>query len=147
MPIVESAINWKLRNTTDVTDIVGSGDDGRVYPGVAPRGVALSYITFERNSQEWERHAGGPVAMAMVGLQLTSWGSTHLNAHTLAEAVRVTLESLEGSVGSEGNEVTINYTFFRAARDVFDRKDDGSDTLIYGVEQDYDVRYAEALTV
>lgn len=96
---------------------------GRVYPDVAPAGVAKPYITFQSVGGQSPNTLRGAVINQNARMQVAAWATTRDAASLLIQEVAAAL------VTDEVGAVTIG-----AAVSVYE-----SDTKLYGSRQDFSI--------
>ena len=78
----------RLKDIDDVTALVGSGDDARIYPAVVTQGESLPYITHQLISCVPVNVAGGATSTQSTRIQVDCWAASYDGARTLAAAVQ-----------------------------------------------------------
>ena len=109
----------------------------RIYAVQLPQDVTYPAITYTTISGYRPQHTRGSAGLSGPRIQLDFWALGYIQAHALAEAVRLVLQSFQG----EAAGVTIQGIFFDSERDMFD-PDAGQDGA-YRVSADYFVFYEE----
>jgi hypothetical protein len=128
--MIQAALRSVLINDPTVLGLVGS----RVYPVHAVQDPTFPFITFQLISAERElTHSGGlPVNNAI--FQFSCWGSTALQAHSVARALISKMQALKATVGSDK---------IHLARIVNEVEYYDLDAITYSVAVDINVTYSE----
>ncbi len=100
---IESALYDKISGTTAITDLVGT----RIYPELAPAGVARPYLTYQVISTTRSRHFTGVTGSQVdfVRVDVNVWADTSLSRRNVVEAVRDALDGFRGAMGTEALDV------------------------------------------
>lgn len=92
--IVEALIgHWQADD--DVTELVGEGDDARIYPSVAPEKCDLPYVVLARLSAEQIEGLAGSAGLATTRLRIDCWAATRVEADQLGDLIRRSVQALE----------------------------------------------------
>jgi len=102
---VKAAIYAHLKGSSGVTDLVGSSDNMRVYPGRVPDTAGLPYVVVHDISGVHEQALSARAGLVDGRVQLDCWGSTPLEAYNVADAVRLRLDHI--TYGTSAGGVTI----------------------------------------
>ncbi len=97
MPSIDTELKTYLKTKLAITDLIGAGDNARIYERVPRETATLPFIAllvFEGNSHE---HLGGITGLARTRVQVDCYAGTAAESFALAELVR--LAPLQG----EGN--------------------------------------------
>lgn len=89
------ALVYLLGNNSGVSTMVGA----RVYPQLVPQEAPRPAIAYQRISSIPEHSHSGFSSLTRTRYQLTLEGNTHLEALTLARAVRRALDGVRNTVG------------------------------------------------
>jgi hypothetical protein len=121
-----------LSGSPNVTALVGSGDNCRVYPIRYNSGYDLPYITYQHISKSPNPTKTGPSTLDEDYYQLNIVAATPLQARDLAAKVRTALDYVGGVVFTGG---TLQQSYMVTERDYFldDAKNDG----VCMIQQDY----------
>jgi hypothetical protein len=124
------AIHSLLTGDTDVQTLIS----GRVYPELAPEGVALPYIVYSvRSNQPSNNKRSAPVDEAQV--EIFSVDDSYGDANDLADKVRAALDRKNVSVSvSEGTIDVQSITYDNEVTEV------SPDRKVYASVQDYTFR-------
>jgi len=82
----------KLKATSAVTDLIGTGDNARIYPIGRYQGTALPAITYQRVATTPINHSTGQVDTEFCTVQVNCFGATYTAAKGLAAAVATALK-------------------------------------------------------
>lgn len=95
--MIEEALFTIIKADTPVTDIIGTGNDARIYPNVAPQDVIAPYITTTRatTSPTDEKDVVSRLDVPQVDFDI--WSDDHEESLDLAKKVRTALERKEGT--------------------------------------------------
>lgn len=94
--IIEESLVAKLLATAAVTALVGA----RIEPLVLSQGATLPAIVYQRISGPRVRSHSGPSGLAHPRIQFTCWGSTYLQAKSVAKALRQTFDGFKDLAAS-----------------------------------------------
>jgi len=111
---------------------------GRVFPNVVPQGTAFPAISYNQVSGvRLSDVTDGPTGRAMPRITINSWATKYLAARSLADAVRLRLNGVTGTIGSmTGVRVTLDNEF-----DSFE--EEAGTGGVHRVLQDYIVSFIE----
>lgn len=106
----------------------------RCYPDILPQNVTFPALTYSQVSGVRVRDLDGPTGRARLRVSISSWSQNYMQAHQLADAVRVLLDGYAGAVDatSVGNVILDNEL------DLFEEDIPG-----YRVVQDYIISLIE----
>ena len=97
---LEDAIYQKLIADPDVTAIVGSGDEARIFPMILPQNVEFPAVHFSRVSADRIYSMDGKTGLVAARFQFESYSDkTPEEVKALSEAIRRSLEVFQGQVG------------------------------------------------
>lgn len=141
---IKSALTTYLESKTAITDIVGSGENARIYPVRRPENTGLPCIVYRRMPKD-DSHAqtidkaGGTDAPVF---RLTCYAEQYGDADALGEALRQVLQGFRGTMGT----VTVNACVLKDQYDGdWDAPDDGGDEGVYQDVNDYLIRYSTTI--
>lgn len=90
-----------LKTITAITDIVGSGNDARIYQDLAPEGRPLPYILLvETGTGEIEETLVGGPGIAQPEFDVIAFGSTRAECNHLGEVIRENLHRWSGQMNN-----------------------------------------------
>ncbi len=146
MASLTRALNYELKNTSGVSDLVGA----RIFvDGDISSSVTTPFLTHSLISRVRDRHqAGGPnlttdrIQINALGLKADS--SPELTAAAVADAVTAALDRFRGAMGEAGATVTVRGAYLESRRDVPIEPSDGSQRGPHEVQMDFLVSYVEA---
>ena len=138
-------LKTRLKAVSDVTAIVGSGDNARIYHDMLRQGCALPAIVIYESGGESYRHLTGFGGVVRSVWHVISYGLTRNTANTLAETIRVkalnaSYKGLFGATFVNG----VNCSSHRMAG--VDEARDGHETPRYWCERVYDIFHGEDTT-
>lgn len=108
---LEDAIYQKLLSDPDVTAIVGSGKDARIFPMILQQNTPFPAVHFSRVSADRTYSMDGKTGLVAARFQFESYSNkTPEEVKTLSEAIRRALEGFCGNVG----DVFINGIFLES---------------------------------
>lgn len=97
---LEDAICQKLVADSDITDIVGLGEQARIYPMILPQNVQFPAVHFSRISADRTYSMDGKTGLVAARFQFESYSDkTPEEVKNLSEAIRRSLEVFHGKVG------------------------------------------------
>lgn len=102
---LKQALFQVLRDNAPVAAIVVD----RIYPGVAPLGAPLPYITYQRISSTHERHMTGRSGVAHPRMQINCWSTSGITLEDLVDKVRLKLDRFAGPMGAIALQVFGSY--------------------------------------
>ncbi len=121
-------IYGKLANTAPATTILGST---KIYPMVIPQGVALPAITYSQISDPREHAMVGDPNIMHPRYQVSSWSTSYSQVKSLAYQVRLALQDLQTSTGTN-----IHRVFFENEIEMSE-VDPMSKEITFHIAQDY----------
>jgi len=107
---LEDAIYQKLLADPDVTAIVGSGNEARIFPMILPQNTPFPAVHFSRVSADRTYSMDGKTGLVASRFQFESYSRSPEEVKNLSEAIRRSLEVFKGNVG----EVVINGIFLES---------------------------------
>ena len=135
------ALKTHLKTISDITGMVGTLSNARIYEDEAKQGVETPYIVFEvfgGVSNEWINGVSG---VNRNRVQIDCYGDTRSNAYTLAEYVRGYLQMYRGDLGGVFcNGITSNGTYTKGR----DRPTKGSNALRHWFSRDFFITYTSS---
>lgn len=129
MASIDAAIIAALTGAAGVTALAGN----RVFVAGARQGAVYPYVTVQRISTQGAAHLDGPSNLDWPRFQIDSWSPIANDAVTLAEAIRVAIDSVNTTAGG--------YTFFASLQDQRGPSAD-EDTRNFSVSQDFYIFHA-----
>ena len=130
----ETRIIAKLKGTSAVTDLIGTGNDARVRMHQRRTSWEGSdAITLQRISTQWSNHSTGTSTLRFCRIQLDLWSSTPLGVRSLATAVRGALSGWSDTSGTP--DVTMCH--LENEMDGPEGPDAGEEETEYRIVQDY----------
>lgn len=97
MAEIEEVIISRLKATSAVTSIIGSGSNARIYAVQADPNAVVPFIVYSRQSSQRFLTMGGPIANKWDTFELNCVSRTYAQARELVEAVREALEFYSSS--------------------------------------------------
>jgi hypothetical protein len=101
--------------------------NGRVYPDVAPAGVAKPYLTYQSVGGVDETTFDGADTLQNSRMQVSVWSTSRIEAATIIQQVRAALTAAPVSGTPIGAPVSVYE----------------DDTKLYGSQQDFSIWYQE----
>src|SRR5688572_1798557 len=86
-----------LLTKSGVTDLVGTGDDARVYPGFLPQGVTLPAIVLVTVSDVPSHDMDGANTWTVARVEVACYAASAPGADALVEAVRMVSDGKSGT--------------------------------------------------
>lgn len=126
------AIYGILSNAASVTAVVGTGDNCRVYPLIAPQEKRFPYIVYTVVSIDPDDSKDGVSKLDNFIVQVSCFGENYNQTATLAGNVRTALDRYTGTI----NGVEVDGVRLEASRE--DVEDETK--VVYHISQDFKVR-------
>ncbi len=140
---IDAALFYHLSHDTGVKAIIGN----RAYPaGEVPSSADYEYLVVQRMSNRHVRHMTAGSGIAAPRYQIVSWGRSHLNVQTLAEAVRECLDNYVGTMGSGASLTTVYGSFLETDAAEFVTPSDGGEKGFWAVSQEFTIWHSETVT-
>ncbi|KKM71084.1 hypothetical protein LCGC14_1434230 [marine sediment metagenome] len=117
-----------------VAALVGS----RVYPAKLPQNVVLPSLSYLQLGSERSAHTGGSSGLVSATIQISCWASTYLESKSLAEAVRLSLETFVGELGGGGGRTNVQGAFISNESEFFE-----STVKAYRTDLDFEIWHTE----
>ncbi len=135
-------LKTRLKAVADVTALVGSGSNARVYNDMLRQGCSLPAVVMYEGGGESFQHLTGISGMVRSVWHVITYGATRSTANTLAETIR--LKALNSSFRGLFGSTFVNGINCSSHRMVgIDEARDGSETPRYWTERVYDIYHAE----
>ena len=93
---VLKTIYAQLKADTDITSIVGTGDNCRIYPGIIPQKIANPYIEFDLYNTEPTDTKDGGSKLDTYYIECSCYHKEAMDVITLANNVRGSLDRFSG---------------------------------------------------
>ena len=141
--MLQEAVYTRLSTDATVSGLVGT----RIYPVLAPEGVALPYITYQRIAVDHVESVAGSSGLANALVQVDCWAASYAGANALGEAVRLRMQGFRGTVGSQDIQAVLLSSDRDAPEDPVRIERGGvhgDEVGIHGVQFDFDIWYCEA---
>ncbi len=136
MPSVVEPILARLKADASVTALIA----GRIFPGMAPQGTDLPYITFTIIADAPLNHMGpGQLPDRHATMQIDCWAASYDVAYRTRSAVN---NSLAGHREESANP-PIDSVLQLAERELPESPQDGSDVTTHRISQDMSIWYRE----
>lgn len=144
---IATAIRTQLVDNATVFAIVGE----KISLVQAGKGDALPYIFITRISGGHTHHMTGSGQLVTSTYQLSCWQTSPILAYVLADAVRNTLDTFRGELGSGDETATVRMCHLVDETDLFDNQsgDDMAgargtkETAAFGVAMTFDLAHTE----
>lgn len=133
---IHAAVYSILTADTGVTDLVST----RIYPIIAPESASMPYITVQRIDSQHEHFMLGSSGMTRQRVQIDCWSDSMLSASNVAEAVRESLDSYRGTVGS----LDIRRASLESEDDEYEPPSDDSEDGAFRVSLDFVIWHRES---
>ncbi len=142
--MITDTLRPRLKSLASITDLVGSGDNARIFDEYQKQDAALPHIVFEVFEGFSTEHLGGITGIAENRIQISCFGVTQLAANDLADLVRRALQGFRGTIdGQKINGITSASGFEHG----HDRpKVTGSTNYRFWTSRDFNVAYTESST-
>jgi hypothetical protein len=138
----EKAIVSLLKNASDVTALIGTGDDARVRPGYLEEDWDLPALTYSRMGTDREHAMDGPISLANPRIEVLSWAATFGAAQTLAEKVRLALDGVTKATHG-GIDVRLIWLDHEDSEEY--RFPPAGNTFVHVIAQEYEMQAVEAV--
>ena len=116
------------------------------YPMAAlPKKPPFHYITFQRVSNQHVRHLTGGSGLTQSRWQIDCWARYTDEADQLSEAVRQSMDNLDGNFGDAGNQIKVN-SFLEGDAEEFVPPIDASQVGRARVRMDFIIWHPESVT-
>ena len=135
--MIEPAVKAQILSSTGVTDLVGSGDSGRVYYQRLPEGATIPAVTYQQISRTGFPDYDGVTQLAQVRVQVDCWHINGQGVADLAQEVRHVLDGFSGTVAS---------TRILAAFLLDEESDYEPETGLHRFRQDYQISYHDVIS-
>jgi hypothetical protein len=130
--MIAEVIYGMLSSTADVTAIVGTGDNCRIFPVVADEGVRSPFITFNVINVSPDDSKSGAAQVDNIYVQVSCFGDSYTDTAILATKVRTALDRFTGPVGDD----LVDGIRFEG----FASMTEDETKVIYHIAQDFKVR-------
>lgn len=108
------ALYTRLLGTPGVATLIGSA---RVYPGKLPQNPTFPAVSYVHSSDLRQSTFTGPTALPGALYAVDCWGSTYTDARTLAKAVRLALDGVEGWTAGG---TTVQVSIVESQQDIYE---------------------------
>lgn len=115
-----------------------SAVNARIYPEKLPQKPTLPALTYSQVSAVRVRDLSGPAYKARRRISFSCWGTTHAQAHAVAEILRQTLDDF---YGTSWGDVVVGHVMLDNEFDLFD--EEAGTVGVYRVVQDYIIAHLE----
>ena len=135
-------LKTRLKAVSNVTALVGTGDNARIYCDMLRQGCSMPAVVLYEAGGEDYQYLGGIGGVVRSVWHVIAYGATRSTANTLAETIRVkalnsSYRGLFGSTWVNG----INCSSHRAFG--MDEARDGNETPRYWCDRVYDIFHVE----
>lgn len=142
---LEGALVELLKNSPDLTGVIGSGDDARVWPARIPQdadknedGHARPSMSFLLINAERVSAFGSDTGLTRSRFQFSCWADAYDDARLMANGLRKTLQRYRDTTGAGG--IVIQDCFLIGETMTFDET-----VASHGVLVDYEVIWEEGI--
>ena len=142
--ILQAGIVAYAKTKTDITTLIGTGDNARIYPMIAPQKTTTPYIVFEKISNNHQHQLSGSSGFSRARIQFNVWSDTYLQAQTLAEKIRLTFDGLHGIYMGD---VFVQSVLQMDDDDLLDQDPEKQIADSYGVRMDYEFWFNETVPI
>lgn len=137
----KAALRELVITDAGIAALIGGPDDAaRYFPGTAPAGTPLPYITWQRIADARHSHQGGTAALAGPDFQLDIWGADSESVNAVEQALRDRLDGFRGLMLG----VDVAGVFIQSAADDFQDPRDGSEGQTHRTRLDVTFWYRRA---
>ena len=107
-----------LKADSDITGMVGSGDNARIYPDFVPQEAKMPHISFNRLNNDPNDTKDGVSALDDIDVDIDIWHNESEKLRLLAGYVRTALDRYSGTIA------TINFQSIRFVNDFTGHEED-----------------------
>lgn len=101
MSDISSGLITYLESKTAVTDIVGTGDNARIFPDRIPKDPTYPLVVVDEFASTHDHDLSGASGIYHPRISVDCYDQTSGDAQTLAEAVRGVMQGYRGAMGVE----------------------------------------------
>lgn len=130
----------KIKATSAITDLIGSGNSARVYPALRHRDTTLPALTYQRISVNPVNASVGTSGTAFETIQVNCLASTYDGAWALSDVVEAALQGWTDTGGTPPVSMCHLTDKGDLPQDILG----GQEVPEYGVRHDYLLQYATA---
>jgi hypothetical protein len=141
---IERALVQELEDDTGVGDLCGD----RIYARKAPQNPTYPYVVYHIDgTNEHTYYQGGVSGLAQLTVGITVVAETYGEVVSLALAVANAIQGKHGTLGSGGGDDEESDVYVQLVNwfDTDEKVDEGSDDILFGRTQDYEIWYHEAI--
>ena len=140
--LLQAGIVEFIKSRTDITDLIGTGNNARIYTMIAPQDTDTPYIKFEKISNVHQHQLSGSSEFSRARIQFNTWSDTYLESQTLAEKIRL---NMDGFHTAYMGTVFVQSVLLLDDDDVLDQDPEKQIDDSYGVRMDYEFWFKEEL--
>lgn len=142
MDIADGLYNY-LVGQTSLTTLIAT----RLYPAVAPQGVALPYVVFQIVNTDHAFHLRGAAALAMNQFLFTINAATYASRQAVKEALRNILHGRGSTILSQTDASTINMksAHLITHSDGYQDGGNGKDLGVFVQDMTFDITFLETV--
>ena len=140
--MVEAAIVELIKDRVEVTNIIGAGDNARIYPHQAGQANATHprpFVVYRRIGTERTYSNSGYSGLASPRIQVDCVASDYATARLLADEIRLALQAFRGTVGG----IVVCAIFLDEEMDISEERFEGHEQPVERVVLDFLVWHHE----
>jgi len=141
---LQSGIFIYLKSRGSITSYVGTGDNARIHPLVAPQGTTSPYIVYNQISNPHMHQLSGSSGFAKARIQLNAWSDEYDEAQDIAEVIR---DNIDGLHGVYMGTVDVQSVLLMDNNDEIEYDPETEVAKLYGVRMDYEFWYSENVPI
>lgn len=138
--MILAALRSRLLANTDVAALVGT----RIYTLQADQKAAHPLVILQEISGVPEYSSDGEAGIAQSRVQVSNWSTTHAQARSLANKIRLSLSGFRGDIGTSP-AFKVHAIFIDNAHDTTDQTPGVDQHYYYGVQSDYIIWHAQSV--
>lgn len=140
---IEGAILARLKAISNVTDIVGSGSNARIYAEHLPQNPVFEAITFKLIDAPRIHASGADPGIVRSTWQIDAWAKTYKAARDLGDVIRGDGAASALSRWSGTLDSTVVQDIFLENELPVTEPGAGEEDMLYRNMQEYDIHYKE----
>jgi hypothetical protein len=134
---IKTALYTYLSTQSAITGVVST----KVYPGRAPTGASLPYITYSKLAEPPYHNFGGADIIANPTFEFECWANSDVTAESLMEALRNVLDGFRGTMAT----VDVRNIIMSSVDEDYTAPDDGSEQGIFRISADFEIWYVRSV--
>ena len=139
---IQDDLYTKIKSVSGITALIGSGDNTRFYPLIAPNSAYLPYVTFQRISSEHLHHQTASAGLAHALFQFDIYAATGPSADAIAQAFRA---GFDGLTTATWTSTAVKRVLLENQLDLYEAPEDGSEKGVHRIMMSFDIWFAESV--